>query len=159
MPNEPNPIYWDTSVFLDYFAGTQEWMPILDALLDEASRAGSSVIVTSTVSITEAAFVASERADRIIDTRVEAETDALWHDRSVVQLVEFDQVIAREARSLLRRAMEINRHLKPMDAIHLATAARSQVTDFHTTDTRLQHWRDLGFPSREPWTSTPRLGI
>jgi predicted nucleic acid-binding protein len=159
MPDAPKPIYWDTSVFLDYFAGTQAWMPILDALLDEASRAGKIVIVTSTVAITEAAFVASERADKIIDPAVEVEMDALWNDRSVVQLVEFDQIIARVARSLLRRAIEINRHLKPMDAIHLATAVRSQVTDFHTTDTRLRHWGDLGFPVREPWTAAPRLGI
>ena len=85
--------------------------------------------------------------------------DALWADRSAVQLVEFDQVIARQARELLRRAVEINRKLKPADAIHLATAATVGVSDCHTIDEAMKKWSDLGFPVQDPWTSSPRLGI
>ncbi len=47
-----------------------------------------------------------------------------------------------------------------MDAIHLATASLMRVADCHTTDDRLQAWsNDLGFPIRDPWTETPKLGI
>jgi hypothetical protein len=91
---------------------------------------------------------------------VVAAIDALWANRSAVRLVEFDQLIAREARRLLRVSLEVGRGLKPMDSIHLATAALMRGADCHTTDIRLQAWsNDLSFPVREPWTETPRLGI
>ena len=134
-------------------------MPILDALLDQASRTGEIVILTSTVSITEVAFAKAEKSGRALDAGIEAALDALWADRSAVQLVEFDQLIAREARRLVRRSGEIVRSLKPLDAIHLATAARMQVDDCQTTDERLQAWNDLGFRVRDPWTEAPQLGI
>jgi predicted nucleic acid-binding protein len=160
MPDAPRMIYWDACIFLDYIAGSAEWLPILDSLLDQASRIGDIVIVTSTVSIVEVAFAKAERDGKALDDSVLAAIDALWADRSAVQLVEFDQLIAREARRLLRWSMEIERGLKPMDAIHLATASLMRVADCHTTDSRLQAWNnELGFPVRDPWTETPRLGI
>jgi len=86
--------------------------------------------------------------------------DTLWADRSAVQLVEFNQLIAREARRLLRASLGDGRGLKLMDAIHPATASLMRVADCHTTDNRLQAWsNDLGFPIRDPWTETPKLGI
>ena len=160
MPDAPRLIYWDSCVFLDYIAGSAKWLPILDSLLDRASRTGDMVIVTSTISIVEVAFAEAERDRKTLDDSVVAAIDALWTDRSAVQLVEFDQLIAREARRLLRRSMEMSRGLKPMDAIHLATASRMHVADCHTTDDRLQAWNnDLGFPVRDPWTETPKLGL
>ena len=45
-----------------------------------------------------------------------------------------------------------------MDAIHLATAQRRRVAEFHTTDDLLKRdWQDLGFPVREPFTQKPKL--
>jgi predicted nucleic acid-binding protein len=152
-------IYWDSCIFLLYIEGASEWMPILDSLIDRASTTGDIVIVTSTASIVEVAFSTAERSDGMLNDATVAAIDILWSDRSAVQLVEFDQVIAREARRLLRRSIELGRSLKPMDAIHLATAALMQVSDCHTTDDRLQKWNDLGFPVRDPWTETPQLGI
>ncbi len=116
------------------------------------------VIVTSSVSITEVAFAQVEKDGKTLDLEIEAAIDDLWNDRSAVKLVEFNEIIAREARKLLRRAVESGRHLKPMDAIHLATALNRQVDDFHTTDRKLQNgWQDLGFPVRDPFTHKPRL--
>lgn len=158
MPDEPRRVYWDACVFLHYIEGTQEWMPILDALLEEASESKGLVIVTSSVSITEVAFAQAERSGKSLDPKIEAAIDALWNDRSAVTLVEVNEIIAREARRLLRRAVESGRHLKPMDAIHLATAVNRRVDDFHTTDGRLQQgWQDLGFPVRDPSSRKPRL--
>jgi hypothetical protein len=53
MPDEPRRIYWDACVFLDYIEGAPQWMPILDALLEQASETADLVIYTSTVSITD----------------------------------------------------------------------------------------------------------
>lgn len=158
MPEEPDRIYWDSCVFLHYIEGTPKWMPILDSLLEEASEAKKLVIVTSSVSITEVAFAQAERAGKTLDQEIEAAIDALWNDRSAVQLVEYNEIIAREARRLMRRAIENGRSLKPMDAIHLATARNRRVVDFHTTDEKLQRdWQDLGFPVRDPFTEKPKL--
>lgn len=159
MPDAPSLLYWDARVFLDYIEGAPPWMPILDSLLDRASTVGDIVIVTSTLSIVEVAFAKSERDGRALDDAVVAAVYALGADRSAVQLVEFDQRIAREARRLLRRSLELRRSLKPMDAIHLATASHMLVADCHTTDDGLQAWTDdLGFPIHDPSTETPKLG-
>ncbi|MBA2596763.1 MAG: PIN domain-containing protein, partial [Chloroflexia bacterium] len=144
MPDIPRMIYWDSSVFLHDIEGTPEWMSILDALIDEASRAGSLVIVTSTLSIVEVAYAKAEKSGKALDPAVVAGMDALWGDRSAVQLVEFDQVIARDARGLLRRSIEIGRKLTPPDAVHLATAAIMNVSDCQTTDGSMKKWSDLG---------------
>ena len=106
MPDEPNGVYWDACVFLHYIEGTPEWMPILDSLLEEASETKRLVIYTSSVSITEVAFAKAEKDGQALDPSIEAEIEALWTDRSAVRLVEFSEIIARDARALLRRVVE-----------------------------------------------------
>lgn len=158
MPDEPKRIYWDACVFLDDIEGAPEWMPILDALLEQASETEELVIYTSTVSITEVAFAKAEKDGRALDSTIEAEIDALWNDRSAVKLVEFNEIIARGARNLIRRAVEQGRQLKPLDAIHLVTAQNRRVAEFHTTDDRLQKgWHDLGFLIRDIYRKAATL--
>lgn len=157
MPDEPKRVYWDACVFLHYIEGAPQWMQTLDSLLEDASETKGLVIFTSTMSIVEVAFAQTERESKALDSTVEAAIDALWNDRAAVKLVEFNEIIAREARGLMRRAVAVGRHLKPMDAIHLATAVNRQVDDFHTTDGPLQkNWQDLGFPVRDPFTHKPK---
>jgi predicted nucleic acid-binding protein len=158
MPDEPNRIYWDSCVFLHYIEGTAEWMPILDSLLEEASETKGLVIVTSVLSITEVAFAKAEKDGKLLDPQIEADIEALWNDRSAVKLIEYSEIVAREARTLLRRAIESGRTLKPMDAIHLASALNRNVDEFHTTDAGLKkRWQDLGFPVHDPVTLRPKL--
>lgn len=158
MPDEPKFIYWDSCVFLHYIEGVAEWMPILDSLLEEASETKGLVIVTSTLSITEVAFAKSEKDGKVLEPEIEAAIEALWNDRSAVKLVEYSEIVAREARTLLRRAIESGRRLKPMDAIHLASALNRGVDEFHTTDGDLKRdWQDLGFPVQDPITMRPKL--
>src|SRR5687768_1929140 len=153
MPDEPKRIYWDACVFLHYIEGTPRWMPILDSLLEEATETTGLVIYTSTLSITEVAFAQAEKDGQALDPSIEAEIDALWNDRAAVKLVEFNEIIARDARALLRQAVGSGRHLRPMDAIHLATAQNRRVAEFHTTDERLKNgWQDLSFPVQDPFT-------
>ena len=62
-----------------------------------------------------------------------------------------------DRRTKQRAAVAHTRSLKPLDAIHLATAQQMQVAEFHTTDDRLKNWNDLGFAVRESWTAQPKL--
>jgi predicted nucleic acid-binding protein len=152
MPEVPKRIYWDACIFLHFVEGTPQWMPILDSLLEAASESRDLIIVTSTLSITEVAFAKAEKDGKAPDPHVESAIDSLWNDRSAVQLVEYNEVIARAARSLLRQAIQSGHGLRPMDAIHLATAMNRNIEDFHTTDDRLKKlaWANLGFPIRDP---------
>lgn len=150
-------IYWDSCVFLHWIEGTPKWMPVLDSILDEVRETTGLVIVTSTVAIVEVAYAKNEKTGGRLDPSVVADMEAMWADDDVVRLVEFDGLIARKARELLRRSVELPRKLTPIDAIHLATAQQLRVSECQTTDGPLQKWNDLGFPVRDPWAPKPRL--
>jgi predicted nucleic acid-binding protein len=145
-------VYWDSCVFLSYINETVERVPMLDAMLGEAS-AGRIEIRTSVVSLTEVAFAQIERdKGATSDGMLEAIED-LFYDSSVVTLVEFHELIAVEARDLMRRALDHGWSLKPMDAIQLATAKREGVSAFHTYDQPLTKYAALtGLTIGEPNT-------
>lgn len=137
MPESPARIYWDANVFLSYINGSPaERLPVLDALLDSAS-AGEIEIVTSAISIAEVAFARIEQTKRALDPDVEAAIDSLWSDRRTVKLADVHELIAREARTVMRSAVARGWSLKPLDAIHLASARRLGVAQFHTYDRQL----------------------
>ena len=149
--------YWDAAVFLSYINGEDERLPVIDSLL-ESSRRGDVNIITSSLSLVEVAFSEMEKQGRELDPAVERDIDALFHDREVVVIVEFHQIIAKEARRLMRRAITDGKSLKPPDAIHLATAIQQEVTAVHTYDERLHGYRDItGLDIDFPTTPTPRL--
>jgi len=133
MPGSTPRVYWDSCVFLSYFNGDIDRLPHIEALLKSASADNAIEIVTSTISITEVAFAQVEQTGKT-DPAIEAAMDKLWADRSAVMLVDCHELIARQARNLMRVALQHSWKLKPPDAIHLATAARMGVTEFHTYD-------------------------
>lgn len=159
MPSQKRRIYWDTSVWLSYINGDVERLPTLDALLaDSSSSNGTIELYTSTVSQVEVAFAKAEQDKKALDPTVEQEIDELWADRSALKLVELHETITREARQFIRLAMTRGWSLKPMDAIHLATAKFSQCGEFHTYDERLlKYTNDVGFPIVQPHTQQPKL--
>ena len=152
-------VYWDADVWLSYVNAVLERFPILDSLLADSSRpTGGIRLVTSEVSIVEVAFAASERANRALDASVEAALDALWDDSEAVALAEYHRLIGNEARNLIRLGLTKGRRLKPNDAIHLATARRLGVAEFHTYEKRLQTYSpESGFPIQGPTIPQPRL--
>lgn len=157
MPSRSDAVYWDASVFLSYINGEQERLPTIDALLEEC-RNGEFTIVTSTLSVTEVAFAEMEKAQRALDSNVEQAIDALFSDREVVVLIEFHEMIAREARRLMRRALTLGRSLKPPDAIHLASAVQHGARVVHTYDDGMRSYADLaGLAIELPATTSPRL--
>jgi predicted nucleic acid-binding protein len=159
MPDARRLVYWDANVFLDYIEGNPTRLPVLDALLDDsANPRGTIQIVTSTISIVEVAFAVHEKINRILDSHIEVRLNDLWTDEQAVKLAEFHDLVAIEARALMRRGLEMGMRLKPMDAIHLATAARLEVAEFHTYDASLRKYAPIvGFPIVEPHTLQPRL--
>ena len=155
-------IYWDANLFLSYVNEHPERTPTLDALLENSSD-GSIQIYTSVVSKVEVAFAASEQKQRILSPQEEHKIDGLWNDPDAIVLVEYHDDIGRQARALIRDAMTRAWSLKPLDAIHLATAqwlinVGYSVGEFHTYDRPLDKYGPIvGFKICEPYTAQPRM--
>jgi predicted nucleic acid-binding protein len=150
MPGNPAMVYWDSNVFLSYFNAVPDRLPTIEALLRNASVDHTIEIVTSTLAITEVAYAQIEQGGNL-DSTVEAAMDKFWADRSIITFVDCHELIARQARNLMRTALQKGWKLKPPDAIHLATAARMGVSEFNTYDTPLfKYAQDIGAIIREP---------
>jgi len=151
MADEPGRVYWDANVLLSYLNGVPDRAPIIEELL-RLARAGDSEPITSSLSIVEVAFAKVEADGQMLDPAVEQTIDDLWSPGGPVKIVDFYDLIARDARSLMRRGISQQwGKLKTIDAIHLATAQRMGVVEFLTYCKRLQAWDGhLGFPITEP---------
>ena len=139
MPDTPTILYWDSSAFLSYVNEIPDRIPTLEALL-ESSANGIIELYTSTISHVEVAFGASEQQQRRLDPEIEQQIDSLWSDPKVVVSVEYHGRIGQIARDLMRLAVTRGWSLKPLDAIHLATAQwlsglGIEIDEFHTYDT------------------------
>ena len=139
-------------------------MPVLEALLaDSASNHGGIKIYTSALSKVEVSFGATEQNQRALDAETEDRIDNLWADPGAAVLVEFHDAIGREAKLLTRSAITQGWSLKPLDAIHLATAkwlsdVAIPVGEFQTYDTGLYKYAALmGFKVLGPYTPQPRM--
>ena len=139
-------------------------MPILDTLLDDSARDGGTIkLYTSELSRVEVAFANSEKKQGSLDEETERRIDGLWTDPSAVVLVEYHDGVGREARTLMRNAIAGGWSLKPLDAIHLATARWLStvvvtVEEFHTYDRGLYKYGPIvGFKVMEPVTLEPKL--
>ena len=156
----PKPIYWDSNCFLAYVNAETDRVDVLAALLASSAR-GDVELYSSTVSQTEVAFSDSERRRRTLDPETERRIDDLMRNPRIVTLVDFNDSIGRTARSMTRDAVARGWSLKPLDAIHLATArwlrgANGGVEEFHTYDNRLFRYADIcGFPILEPYIERP----
>lgn len=155
-------IYWDANAFLSYINEFSERMPVLEALLG-SSAGGGIQIYTSALSQVEVAFAASEQQQKVLDSAAERKINRLWDDPRAVVLVEYHDGIGRDARSLIRDAITYGWSLKPLDAIHLATARwlsrlGYQVAEFHTYDHALHKYNSLaGFQICEPYSAQPSM--
>lgn len=126
-------------MFLSYINGIPKRLPDIDALLDEA-REKRIEILTSSISITEVSYSAMEQTGAPLDWTVDEAIDKLWQPPSPVQVVEFYRSIAYRAKGLVRLGMAESRKLKPMDAIHLATALQTGAEELNTYDRDLLRW-------------------
>lgn len=159
MPNKRQRIYWDADVWLSYINAVPERLSILDALLaDSTSDNGLIELCTSALSQVEVAFGKMEQDNMLLDPKIEEKIDKLWADRNAVKLAEYHDGIGIEARQFIRLAISKGWGLKPMDAIHLATAKWFEVIEFHTYDEKLlKYTNEVGFPIVHPHIQQPQL--
>ena len=121
-------------------------------IFDNANKGGLQLL-TSTISIVEVDHTAIEQKGRSLDAGEQAKIDGLWTNRTAIQLAEFSRLTADAARSLIRDAHAKGLKLKTMDSIHLATAKRLGVADFHTYDEKLRKYgAEIGCDVKPPDT-------
>ena len=165
MPSEPLYLYWDSCVFLSYFGHeTQRW-PVLDGILSEVRQShGQRKIVTSACTLIEVAYLASELATRTLDIDFEERLEVFWGDRSIVEVIEIHTELTRRGRQLIRQSIQEGwRHLKPADALHLASAQWltqwKNVREFNTYNVRdYEHFAAvMPFTICEPHIIQPSL--
>jgi predicted nucleic acid-binding protein len=143
------PHYWDSNLFLSYVEGTPGRVATVRSLVVRASP-DSIRISTSMVTVSEVAFSGRERATGVLSPSFDRAITRLWAD-PVIELVAVSFDIVMTARDLIRGALLDGPRLKPMDAIHLATARSADASVFLTYDQALQrHSGRHGFPIIEP---------
>ena len=136
-------------------------MPTLETLLERSDR-GEIELYTSEISRVEVAFAASEQKRRRLDPGIEQRIDSLWADSNVVVSVEYHGAIGQISRDLMREAITRGWSLKPLDAIHLATAqwlsdVGTEMDEFQTYDNLSRYASIVDFSICEPYTPQPRM--
>ena len=162
MPENPRVICWDSSAFLSYVNEVPDRIQTLETLL-ESSASGEIELYTSAISHVEVAFGASEQLRGRLDLEIERRIDSLWADPNVVVTVEYQSLIGRVARDMMREAITGGWSLKPLDAIHLATAqwlsdSGTEVDEFQTYDGSLSRYSSIvDFRICEPYNPQPKM--
>jgi predicted nucleic acid-binding protein len=158
MPAKIAYVYWDACVFLDYFNARPDRVKTLDDMLTEIANDTHRKIVTSVLSITETAFVQSEKSGAAPDPAIERKLDNFWNNDQIIELIDIHSILAFQARRYIRQAISEEYSLKAADAIHLASATWVGVDEFHTYDSRLEKYTAItGLTICQPYTPNPRL--
>lgn len=151
MAATPDYVYWDANCFLYYINESTEHINTLQGILTEAENSGDYKIITSTLSIAEVAHTEQELLNRSLDEGELNRIDKIFLDDSVVLLVEFSQIIARNARDVMRIGLANDLRKDPRDCIHLATAQFMSAVEIHTYDKSLWDYSEhLGITICEP---------
>ena len=161
MPTDLPLIYWDACVPLSYINGEPDRVPHIQGLMDVSGK--EFRFVTSVLSIVEVAFAKVEQDAHLLDVAIEARIAKLWEPGSPIELAEVHQLVVEDAKEFMRRAVAHTPEkwsLKAADAIHLATADRLDVKEFHTYDEKLDKFKAITnkhFPIVRPVAEQPAL--
>ena len=133
---------------------------MLDQLFEEIQKDSQRKIVTSVISITEVTHVSEERLLKRVDDKVRETLDNFWADSTLLEFVDFNELIARQARDLIRRVIPLGYVLKSHDAIHLATAKYVDAKECFTYDDKLHKYNSyVGLNILSPYVSSPKLPL
>lgn len=152
-PNEilPDRQYWDASVFCAYISNEEGRADVVGELL-EACRGERIEIWTSQFSVVEVAQEATERTQKRLSSDAEERIDSLWLPPTNIRIVEISELVARDARSLVRALIPDGLALRSADAVHLATAMRIQprLDRIYCYDNWPRYQEMIGIPISEP---------
>lgn len=160
MPNsESEYLYWDADVLLAFINEEKGRVEHIRALLTDADN-GLVSIYTSTLSVTEVAFAAHEKAQGALDAAADEAISELWQPNSPIKRVDFHLAIAQRSRDLIREAVARQwKPFKPPDAIHLATAEGIGAAKFHTYNLAdFERWAPvIGMTVENPTSANPQM--
>ena len=126
---------WCSCVIIGYLAGEDALKEVCPRIIEQAAR-GEAEIIVSTVAMAEVAYLKGMDVDDS-ERRIQE-----FFARDYVVPVAVDPTVARTARRHIREYA-----LKPLDAIHLATAAVWRIPTLETTDPDLLNLsRQVGNP-------------
>jgi predicted nucleic acid-binding protein len=154
MPSQPGPFrcYWDACVFVSLIEGTPDRIATIKTIVEECER-GEIEIYTSVVTITEVAYAKVEKDGKALDAAIERKISALWEPKSPFKLIEAYATLMGDAKALMRNSIAAGKSLKPLDAIHLATAQRIGAQSVHTYDDKLPAYaKTIGLKIERPRT-------
>lgn len=153
-------IYADSCVFTAYFNDEPGRASVCDSVFSEIVKSSTHRLVTSVHSLVEVAYLQAERKNRQLQPKALEKIDLLWANSALLEIVEYSEHIARQARELMRLGIASNRSLKPSDAIHLATAKFVNAERLFTYDTQLSSYSAwTGVPSSEPVPVQHRMDL
>lgn len=151
-------IYCDANVFVAYFNAEASRVEILDTLFDTVQKHPAKNIITSVLTLTEVSHIAEEKQKSRTRDHALQRLDEFWNDTSLIEFVDFNEIIARQARTLIRDAINKKHALYPYDAIHLTSARYAGTTIFFTYDRKLTKFSDPpNFMVQEPFIDQPPL--
>jgi predicted nucleic acid-binding protein len=154
--------YCDSCVFIAYFNNEAERVNVIHQLFEETQQNPERKILTSALTIAEVAHVENEKPRNGGKARLKEDAeeilDEFWHDTTLLQMIDFEEVLARKARALMRQATKFGYSLKTMDAIHLVSAQVITIDEFYTYDKGLFKFSTItGYKICEPYNTQPRL--
>ncbi len=124
MANKIPPIYWDSCVFIDGHQKTAGRIEHIDRYVARA-RSNDVRIVTSCMAVAEVAKI--DKANPLSEEH--RRQIAQFFDNDFVSIVPVDRPVSKMAAELVRKF-----GLKPPDAIHVASALRTQCLRMYTYD-------------------------
>jgi predicted nucleic acid-binding protein len=147
MSSEPRLVYVETSVFLAYLMGEPGRVDDAKSVMLRA-ESGDFRMITSSVTLTEVGA-----SPGTVSADVERQID-LFFNHSWLYIVNLDKPVAVLARTIARE-----HHLKPLDAIHVASAVSRNASELLTYDDKILRVGVLGSMSVNEPSGQRALGL
>lgn len=156
-------VYLDSNVIIAFLGQEPErYATIVDFFEETIASKGATQILTSVIALAEVSFLTEERDPKSFQPDTARIIEDFWRDESLLSIVELNQEIAIAAQRVQRLARsEARKPMKPMDALHLATAKWVGAHEFFTYNRKdfqkFDTWAQLKV--LEPYVNQPRLGV